>query len=147
MFPTLQKRYLSSLIDGVVLLFTAVAGTIAYQGENQTLHLVRVFVLICIIVSYEPILTSQLCTVGQRVMGIRVRRYADPTRKMSIARAYLRTSMKVFLGVYSFFAMGFNKQRRAAHDFIAGSVVLEVSGPSQGRAGPARDRERLRTED
>jgi len=141
MYPTLQKRYLSSLIDGVLLLFAVVAGTIAYQGGSQTIHVIRVVVLVCVLFSYEPVMTSQLCTLGQRVMGVRVRRFTDRTRRISIARAYLRTLLKVLLGFYSFFAMGFNKHRRAVHDFAAGSVVIEVVGSNRttadlGTAGP-----------
>jgi uncharacterized RDD family membrane protein YckC len=128
MYPSLKQRYLSSFIDGMVLLFAVVVGTIVYQGENQTAHIMRVGLLFVLIVSYEPILTSQLCTFGQRMIGIRVRRRSDHSRKISILAAYFRTIVKVLLGAYSLFAMGLNKERRAAHDFAVGSVVVEVAG-------------------
>jgi uncharacterized RDD family membrane protein YckC len=127
MYPSLRQRYLSSLIDGAVLLFVLVFGTVAYQTENDTAHRVRVAVFLVLILSYEPILTSQLCTIGQRLIGIRVRRRSDHARKISVVAAYFRTIVKVLLGAYSFFAMGFNGERRAAHDFAVGSVVLDVS--------------------
>ena len=126
-YPTLQMRYLSSLIDGMLLLFAVVIGTIAYQGGNQTVHEARVFFLVVFVMSYEPILTSQLCTVGQKCIGIRVRRYSDQSQRISLGRAYWRTFLKGLLGAYSFFAMGFNKQRRAAHDYAARSIVVEAS--------------------
>ena len=127
MYPSLKQRYLSSFIDGMVLLFAGVIGTIAYQTENQTAHLIRVGVLLVVIISYEPILTSQLCTIGQRLIGIRVRRRSDHARRISVVAAYFRMFVKILLGGYSLFAMGFNKERRAAHDFAVGSVVLNVA--------------------
>ena len=132
MYPSLKQRYLSSFIDSIVLLFVLVAGTVAYQSENQTAHLARVGVLLALIVSYEPILTSQLCTLGQRMIGIRVRRRSDHARKISIVAAYFRTLVKILLGAYSLFAMGLNKERRAAHDFAVGSIVIDVAATQQG---------------
>ena len=129
MYPSLQRRYLSSLVDATVLLCALVAGTVVYQGNNDAIHFARVVVVLIIVFSYEPILTSQLCTIGQAVCGIRVRRFAHPDKKISISRAFLRTLLKILLGFYSFFAMGFNKHRRAVHDFAADSVVIEAKEP------------------
>ena len=126
-YPTLKQRYLSSLVDGVVLLFVILAGTIAYQGEDPRALAVRFAVVLAILLSYEPLLTSQLCTMGHLMVGIRVRDHSDPTRKISIVRAYFRTVVKILLGGYSFFAMGFNRERRAAHDFVVKSVVVEAN--------------------
>jgi uncharacterized RDD family membrane protein YckC len=39
--------------------------------------------------------------------------------------AYLRYVLKLLLGFYSFFAMSFNKERRALHDLASGSIVLD----------------------
>ena len=135
MYPGLKQRYLSTFIDGFVLLFVGVFGTISFQTENETAHLIRVAVLLTIIFSYEPVLTSQLCTVGQRLVGIRVRRHSDHFRRISVFAAYLRTITKILLGGYSIFAMAFNKERRAAHDFVVRSVVIDPEQLARINAG------------
>ena len=131
-YPTIKQRYVSSLIDGIVVLFIVLLGTIVYQGDDQRALAARFWILVVIILSYEPILTSQLCTIGQLIVGIRVRNHSDPARKISVVRAYLRTLVKLLLGGYSFFAMAFSKERRAAHDFAIKSVVVEVAGVLSG---------------
>ena len=138
-YPTLKQRYLSSLVDGVVLLFVVLLGTIVYQGEDQRVLVVRSVVVLAILLSYEPLLTSQLCTMGHLLVGIRVRDQSDPSRKISILRAYSRTVVKLLLGWYSFFAMGFNRERRAAHDFVVRSVVVETTGVLAEEQATRRD--------
>lgn len=111
----------------VVLVFAMIAGTVVYGGESESLHLIRVTIMLALILCYEPVLTSKLCTVGQLVVGIRVRQLHDRNQRISLWRAILRTSVKVLLGWYSFFTMWFQRQRRAVHDYAAGSVVVEAS--------------------
>jgi uncharacterized RDD family membrane protein YckC len=130
-YPTLQKRYLSTTLDGVLILFAVVIIAIAYQGDDSVVLTVRGVIGVLLILSYEPVLTSKLCTVGQAVIGIRVRRLADPDRKISLGNAYLRTALKALLGAISLFAMGFNPKRRAIHDLAARSVVVELRTGSE----------------
>jgi len=125
-YPELTRRYLSSAIDGFLLLVAGIAIAVTLQGEDTTGAVARVLLILALATSYEPVLTSRLCTVGQQVTGIRVRRYDDHTQRISLPRAYLRTAVKVVLGLYSFFAMGFNAERRAAHDLAVGSIVLNA---------------------
>ena len=127
-FPPLTQRYLSSLIDGVLMVFLVVAVTVALEGQGKGLRILRLSLVFGALLIYEPLLTSKAATVGQLVTGIRVRQLSDPGARISIGRAYLRSFVKVLLGWYSFLAMGFNKQRRAVHDFAARSVVLNAAG-------------------
>ena len=124
-YPELTRRYMSSLIDSLLVLTGAIAIAGVLQDERVTL--VRVPLILLVVLSYEPVLTSKRCTAGQYAMGIRVRRHENPTEKIDLASAYLRYVVKLVLGFYSFFAMGFNPQKRAAHDLAAGSVVVNAS--------------------
>jgi uncharacterized RDD family membrane protein YckC len=63
-------------------------------------------------------------TVGQWVIGIRVRQRANPEERIGLPQAYLRTLIKDVLGGLSFLVMGFNRERRALHDLAVGSIVL-----------------------
>ena len=128
-YPELTRRYLSSAIDGFLVLTIGIAIAVLLRSEDPLVIVARVLLVLLVVTSYEPVLTSQLCTVGQQVTGIRVRRHDDHTRRLSLPRAYLRTVVKVLLGVYSFFAMGFNEERRAVHDLAVGSIVLDASDP------------------
>jgi len=123
--PTLTKRYGASLIDGFFLIFVMILVAVLFQAEAMVPLRIAFFWLIFF--GYEPLLTSQLCTVGQRFMGIRVRRYGQPDARIGIFAAYVRFAVKVLLGVISFFTMGSTKQRRAIHDLAAGSVMIQVS--------------------
>jgi uncharacterized RDD family membrane protein YckC len=65
------------------------------------------------------------CTLGNYLMKIRVKRFADNKRKINLLQAYIRFVVKVLLGWISFLTINSNKERRAIHDFVAGSVMLE----------------------
>jgi uncharacterized RDD family membrane protein YckC len=69
-------------------------------------------------------------TAGQYITGIRVRQLSDPSRRINVAAAYARYLVKLPLGFISFLTMGFNQRRRAIHDFVARSVVIDVSRPA-----------------
>ena len=75
---------------------------------------------------YEPIFTSRFCTLGQKIMGIRVREIFS-LQKISIPKAYLRIVIKIFLGFISFFSIPFSSERRAIHDFVAGTIVVNYA--------------------
>jgi uncharacterized RDD family membrane protein YckC len=74
---------------------------------------------------YEPFCTSKLCTLGQKLMGIRVRTVSTLER-ISLIQAYVRIVVKVFLGLISFFSIMFSKRKRAIHDFASGTIVVEA---------------------
>jgi uncharacterized RDD family membrane protein YckC len=122
-YPELTRRYFSSVIDGILVFTTAMA--LAFALQAQSLVGVRVVAVLLVFLTYEPILTSRRCTVGQFAMGIRVRRYHAVAERISLPAAYLRYVLKLLLGFFSFFAMSFNRERRALHDLAAGSIVVD----------------------
>lgn len=127
LYPTLGRRYFAALIDGLVvvggmLLVGTLLGDVAPAFEP-----VRAALFVGLFLGYEPVCTAFAATVGQRLMGFRVRRAATPTQRISLPAALLRYVVKVVLGLVSFVTMGFSRQRRAIHDLVSGSVALEVS--------------------
>jgi uncharacterized RDD family membrane protein YckC len=124
-YPELTQRYLSSAIDGVIVLTVAFTISAALQGEPLTG--LRVALVFLFVLSYEPVLTSKRCTVGQFAMGIRVRQYDDRDEKIGLAAAYVRYLLKIVLGFLSFLSIGFQKERRAIHDEAVGSIVVKAS--------------------
>jgi uncharacterized RDD family membrane protein YckC len=117
------RRYGATLIDGFFIIFLTILAGVVLQAGSQ---FIRVAAFVLILFAYEPVLTSRLCTVGQRLTGVRVRRYADPEEKIGILAAYVRFAVKILLGAISFLTLAFTKEKRAIHDFAAGSIMLQV---------------------
>jgi uncharacterized RDD family membrane protein YckC len=123
-YPTLLRRYLGSLIDGLLMLSALIGGGMLIADVGPRFTWLRGAWLGFVLLGYEPLFTSLSATVGRRTMGFRVRRQADLTRPIPIPAAYLRFAVKIVLGVISFFTMSFSRQQRAIHDMATGSVVI-----------------------
>ena len=124
-YPSILRRYLATVIDGalpviVFLTVTAIFQEAAESGMRLHIGIAGAFFLI-----YEPFCTSKLCTVGQLLVGMRVRSFST-RQKISFLSAYARFIVKWFLGFLSFFIIGASENRRTMHDFAAGSIVIDV---------------------
>ncbi len=123
-YPTVFRRYLGSLVDGMIVLSAMVGGGLLISNVGPQLTWLRGAWLGFVLFGYEPLFTSLGATVGQRVLKYRVRRHDDRARTISFPAAVLRYVIKLFLGFISFFTMSFNSEQRAIHDMAAGSVVI-----------------------
>jgi len=123
--PTISRRLCSSLLDYLFLAF--LAGTAAYflvgiENEQRFgtwgagLFLVLLFV-------YEPVFSCHICTLGQKVTGIRVRRYMHPGR-LGLGSGYIRLGVKLVSWPLSLLTIPMTMGGRALHDFAAGSIVI-----------------------
>ena len=127
-YPDLKTRVQSIFIDTilmVVLMFAAawVLDKIGTKEENA--GWIKALIFIAIWGVYEPLSMVLGCTLGNYLMKIRVRKHDHPERKINLLQAYLRILFKMPLGWISFLTMNFNKERRAIHDFAAGTIVIE----------------------
>ena len=113
------------LIDNTVLGTFAIAVSVATDGLDPKYAVARTVFVLTVIASYEPLLNSVACTVGQIVMGIRVRRYRDRSRRINLLQGYFRWLFKFILGWYSFLTLTRTKERRAVHDIVSGSIMLK----------------------
>jgi len=125
--PSLVRRYGATLIDGFFIMFLMVVAGVAFQAVSDASATPRAVVFVLILFVYEPLLTSQLCTIGQRLTGLRVRSYANPRERIGIFSAYVRFVVKILLGAISFLTLAFTKEKRAIHDLAAGSIMLQVA--------------------
>ena len=125
-YPTLMSRIQSIFIDGIiVILFMFLAGKILDKFETVP-DWVRIVLFVGIWGVYEPLAMSLGCTVGNYILGIRVKRYKNQTKSINILQAYLRFVVKFCLGWISFIAIHFNDDRRAIHDLVSGSVMIKL---------------------
>jgi uncharacterized RDD family membrane protein YckC len=124
-YPLLVKRYQCVLIDGMLLFFTMVV-TMVILGDSPYRQPVMVSLGILFALGYEPILTAYSATIGQRMMGIRVRQIDNPALPINIVQAYVRVIVKWLLGWLSFVTINFSPAHRAVHDMAGKSVVIRV---------------------
>jgi uncharacterized RDD family membrane protein YckC len=121
-YPTILRRYLSSFIDGCFIAVCVILVPYVIGDEENTLS-VRIIIAAIFLLVYEPLYTSKFCTLGQRIMGVRIRKFGNYQR-LSFPVALLRVTIKGLLGFISLFAIIFSKDKRAIHDYASGSIVI-----------------------
>jgi uncharacterized RDD family membrane protein YckC len=126
MYPSILRRYLSTVIDFVVIfgLMFAFLKSPFFEPESSD---PAVWFLVLIVV-FEPVLTAFACTPGQLLMNLRVRS-VKTLRRPSLLATTLRWLVKMLLGVISIIFIPSQKQRRGLHDIAAGTIVLYGSSP------------------
>jgi uncharacterized RDD family membrane protein YckC len=122
-YPTITLRYLSTVVDVVFILSIIILVSYVFQASSDITINVRFALILFMFFAYEPFFTSLFCTVGQKITGMRVRKKGS-LQHISIPAAYLRTLIKVILGFISFFTILFEKDKRAIHDLVVGSIVV-----------------------
>lgn len=125
-YPSLVKRIQSSVIDFVVLMVVmAIFAKISSLFVNFPTSF-RIGLMASLIL-YEPICMSFLgYTVGNYVLGLRVRKVADESQNINIFQALLRYVVKLSLGWIAFLSIHSNDKKRAIHDFVAGTVMIKL---------------------
>ena len=125
-YPVLGDRVQSTFIDSilfVILMFVFASILDRYENVPDS---VRIALFIGLWAAYEPVCTSLGCTVGNYIKGIRVRQHDGVTKRINIFQALIRYVAKIALGWVSFLTIHSNEERRAIHDFMAGSVMIKV---------------------
>ncbi len=129
--PSLLRRYVGSLID-----VTFIIALIGVASRTPLYHTATVFddlALLAILVVYEPFLTAYFCTIGQAVMRFRVRDL-NTGQRVPLWRSYIRFIVKWPLGLISFVTLPARNDRRAIHDLVASSIVVESQHARRSRA-------------
>ena len=121
-YPTILRRYLSSFIDGCFIFVSVIFVPYVIGDEENTLN-IRIMIAAIFLFVYEPLFTSKLCTLGQKTMGIRIRKFSNYQR-LSFPVALLRVTIKGLLGLISLFSIIFSKDKRAIHDYASDSIVI-----------------------
>jgi len=122
--PTIKARYISMLIDVLIIVLISIAITSLFDIIGQVPGFVKGILFVVVVLLYEPILITTGSTIGQLFMNLRVRDFNKPDQKLTFHLAILRTLIKILLGWLSFITVTFNINRRAIHDFASGSVMI-----------------------
>ena len=126
MYGSLMKRLKALIIDFIVLMVFGLVASMIFSNFENAPDYARVIVFVFIFFLYDPLFTSIIgCTIGQLMLGLRVRRSNDETKKTILPLAFIRYIFKVMLGWISLLTVSGNSKRMAIHDMIAGTVVID----------------------
>ena len=125
-YATLLNRVKAAIVDFLVLLgLGLVVSTILSKFVNVP-DFVRVILFILIFILYDPIFTSTIgATLGHLFLGLRVRRSNNEDKRIIFPIAIVRFILKALLGWISLLTIAVIKKKKAIHDLVAGSVVLQ----------------------
>ena len=107
----------------MIIVFTLFAFLIdGYGGAPAWL---RATVYVLMIYLYEPLSVNwRGGTVGHRLLGLEVRRFSNPSRRLDLLRCSVRILFKLVLGGISVLVSYLREDNRTLHDMICGSVVV-----------------------
>ena len=121
MYASLFRRIVATLVDiGVVVL------TIYFVQQRlvDEAALVKIMLAAAVVILYEPLLTVCACTIGQLVMGTRVR-HSETRKRISSRMAYARFAAK-YAGTLAGARHSRRKDLRMNHDLVADTVVVNA---------------------
>ena len=126
--PSLILRIKSTIIDGLVIILLMFLVSLILSSLNIESGKIRGVLFISILL-YEPILVSLSRTLGQKIMGLRVRKLSkiiesNEKTNINIFSSLGRYFGKVFLGWISLLTIHSDKYGQAIHDKIGNSVMI-----------------------
>lgn len=124
-YPTLLSRIQSITIDTLLLIAFMAIFTIMLDGYKNVPDSLRMWLFISLIM-YEPLCTTFGATYGNYKLGIRVRKNSDESKRIHIFQALIRYFFKTIFGWLSFLGIFTNPKKRAFHDQISGSVMINT---------------------
>ena len=125
-YPPIVKRIQSIFVDMLLIVAVMFAAAKLLDLFGEVDSWVKIVIFFGLWGVYEPFCTAYACTVGNYFLNIRVRKFSDPSKRINLFQAYLRYIFKSVLGWLSFLTVHTNKERRAIHDMVAGSVMIEL---------------------
>lgn len=127
-FPSLVSRVKALFIDIVIMLIIFTGTTLFIDTFGEIPTFAKGSIAIFMFYLYDPILTSFTgSTLGHKIMKLKVRKYNNPEKRISLGQAFLRFITKGLLGWFSFLTVTGNKQKRAIHDIASGSIIMSVN--------------------
>lgn len=126
--PPLIKRFQSALIDGVAIIICMVIFSQIFSlTDEESSGGLKGVLLFGLFFFYEPFCMAYGCTIGNFISGIRVRKFGEEEKRITITNSYLRFIVKFLLGIISFFTVTSDKNKRAMHDYAGGSIMVYAS--------------------
>ena len=124
-YPYLGDRIQSTFIDTVFMVMLMFLFSSILDGYENVPDWIRIVMFITVWLLYDPVCTSLGGTLGNYIKGLRVRRLNNTGKRINILQAIIRYLFKFSLGWISFITINTNREKRAIHDFLSGSVVIK----------------------
>lgn len=125
-YASLLNRVKAAIVDFLVLMGLVLAATTILSKFENVPDFVRIIFFILIFILYDPIFTSTIgATIGHLFLGLRIRRSNNEDKKIIFPIAIVRFLLKALLGWVSLLTITVIKKKKAIHDLVAGSVVLQ----------------------
>jgi len=126
-YPGVLMRVKAVIADSVFLVIFMVGITFMFNKFEYVNENLRIAAFLFIFVFYDPLFTSLFGgTIGHKMNGICVKRGTNHERNVIFPLTLIRFLVKAFLGWISLLTISGNEERKAIHDYMAGSVVLYV---------------------
>jgi len=127
-YAILPSRVKAAFIDSLVLVAMMYAASEFLNILDEVPNTLRWVIIIIVFFLYDPLLTHIFgATMGQSHYNIGVRLDNDTlNKKLSLPLSFLRFFFKATLGWISLLTVTGNSKRKALHDFIAKSIVIEI---------------------
>lgn len=127
-YSTLLSRIKAVFIDTMIMIGIMYAASEIFELFESVPNYSRVIVFLFVFLFYDPLFTSIYGgTIGHSYNRIGVRRDDGTSRKISFPVAMFRFVFKTLLGWLSFLTIGGNKKKKAIHDYVVNSVVIDLS--------------------
>lgn len=125
-YGKLMSRVKAVIIDSLVIMGLGLLATFLLNKFENTPDSARLIAFLFVFFLYDPTFTSLFGgTLGHLIIGLTVRRESDESKKMFFPLAIVRFITKALLGWISLLTISSNDKRRAIHDLVANSVVIE----------------------
>ncbi len=125
-YANLSVRVKAAIIDSLLLIGFIIAISELFDLFEAVPDTLRMVAFIFAFILYDPLFTSIYGgTIGHSFSGIGVRSESDVEKKIPFPMALMRFLVKVLLGWISLVTITGNKKKKAIHDYVAKSVVVE----------------------
>lgn len=125
MYPQLQERTKSAMIDGVILISLIILTGDLIQLLPHPSNMLKGALFILYFVLYEPLLVSlRGGTIGHTLAGITIRKHHYTTEKINFFSALWRYILKISLGWLSVISYYSNPEGRMIHDKLSGAIMV-----------------------
>ncbi len=122
LFLRIKAMLWDSTILGLLIIITALLSSLLpFESE-----ILRGLFIVLPVLSFEPLfIYFRGSSIGHQLAGIRVVNI-DEQKSLSILQCYLRTIVKILLGIVSLIMFLFSKNYQAIHDYVSRSMVVFI---------------------
>lgn len=122
---SILDRVKSTTLDSIVVIASIMLISEILEMVGQDSQNVKMALFFAMLM-YEPVCTAFGATIGNDKMNIRVRSASNPEKHINLFQAIIRFVFKVLFGWLSFATIFLNSSNRAIHDYVSGSVMINV---------------------